>query len=204
VKLGPPWEAVICAETRELSSILYKNKVYYHVHKSLPLLPILSQINSLHSISVRSILILSTHLCLSFLVVSFFVVLSPLIYMHSRYIFWISNPLRLGHSSYTWWRAQDMELLLRVFYVLLWIHPLWVQIFSSAPCSLTHLVCNPSLIPETKFRMHAEPQAKLQLLYSNFMFLNSRHEDRMVPSIIQIQSTLNFFLNKKLIRCCHL
>jgi hypothetical protein len=45
-ELSPSCEAVNCAATQELASILRNPKVHHHVHKS----PILSQIDPVHTI----------------------------------------------------------------------------------------------------------------------------------------------------------
>jgi len=64
---SPSSEANDHSASQEITSLLWNPKLYYRVNKSLPLAPILSHMNPFylsHPISLRFILIVSSHLCL--------------------------------------------------------------------------------------------------------------------------------------------
>jgi hypothetical protein len=136
-----PWEAANCAATQKLPRILWNPKVHYRVHKSPPLVPILRQIDPVHSISsyLRYILILFTHLRLvlpSGLFPSGFPINILYVFLpHSSYMPCQSHPHWLDHSNYICRRVQVMKLL----------------IMQSSPSPVTSSLFGPNILLSTLF-----------------------------------------------------
>jgi hypothetical protein len=83
------WEAARCAAAQEFPNILWNPKICYCVLESPPLVPIQSQISPANIIllSLRSILILFTHLCFGLPTDPFPSGFPANIYIHCPFIF---------------------------------------------------------------------------------------------------------------------
>jgi hypothetical protein len=192
-------EAASCSTTRELPRTLYNPKVHYRVRESSLLVPILSQINPVQNASsyLSMIhLILSTHLRLGILLVTFLLDFPYATYMkpaspNSCYMPRQSHPLRLVHSIYTRRRIKSQSSSSCCFLHLPSLKPFWVQIFSSALCSqspsiyVRRLHSSPSiyvppLMSEAKFRTHTQNHRQnYSFLYSHFYVCRQQMRGQM-------------------------
>jgi len=139
---SPSWEANSHTASLEIPCLLWSPKVHYRVHKSPPLVPILSQMNSIHNFShpihLQFILILHSDLLLvlhsalfpSGFPIRKFVCISHL--SHANYI------RRLSHFP---WFDHPNNILCRVqiikFHSMYFSHQIY-----SAPCARTPSICS--------------------------------------------------------------
>jgi hypothetical protein len=194
-ELSPCWEATGCVATQELPSILWNLKVHYHACKSPPLVPVLIQINPVHTTGSY---LSTTHLHLG-LPSGLFPSGFP---TNILYAFLFSSSIRATYPAHLSLHDLIILVILGEEYKLqssslcsflqpiLSLHLSLVQIFSSVPCSQTPYVRDQVSHPY-------RTTGKISISYIPiFMFFNSRREDKkvlesMVTSITQIHSLLN-------------
>jgi len=78
---NPPWEGNSHSASEEIFRPLQKPRVHYSVHRSSPMVPLLSQMNPVHPSHPRLVLTLTSHICIGHLSDLFPTVFHPIFRM---------------------------------------------------------------------------------------------------------------------------
>lgn len=127
--LSPFWEAVSRSVTEEFPNSLRNPKVYYHVHKTPPLVPVLIQMNPTYLPKISFNIILSPSMVsflLAFLQDSYAFCFSP---MRAACPAYLSLNLP-DYFNYIWWIRQVMILVMQLSFNLLF-HILFLDCYKS-------------------------------------------------------------------------
>ena len=116
-----PFEANWASASEEIPRILWNPKVYYRIHKCPPTVPILSQVDPVHTrtshfLKIRPKNYIPIYVCV-FQVVSFPQVSQPKPYIrlsspHTRYMPRPSHSYRVYHPNNIVWAVQIIKLLI--------------------------------------------------------------------------------------------
>jgi hypothetical protein len=117
-----PWEATSCSASQEIPHLLWNSKVHYSIHKSPPLVPILSHINPVHTLTSC---FLKIHYSSIYAYVfqwgifpSSFPTKIVVCISHLSHDCCMPNPTHypwFDHSNNIWWRVQIIKLLIMQF-----------------------------------------------------------------------------------------
>jgi hypothetical protein len=146
MKLNPSWEAANCSATQEVLSTSRNPKVHYRAHKDPPLVPILSQIDSVNTIPsyLSQINFNVVHPPTSCLSSGLFPSGLPTNILYGFIVFpfvLVAPPISSSLASSFWFylaKSTSCETPRYVFFSKLPLFQLSsIQIFSSTPCSQT-------------------------------------------------------------------
>ena len=168
----PSWEANRFSANQEIPRISWNPKVHHRIHRSLPCVPVLSQINPVHPTDWISIIILSSHLRLG-LPSGFFPSGFPTNTLYTSFLspVWAMCPANLIILDLITRMVFGEQYRSLSFSLCSLLHspvtsPLLSPISYSAPCFQTPSAYVPPSMWATKFHTHTKQQAKLQFYIS--------------------------------------